>query len=86
MSGLLSETESLAVEDPSSSGQLAPTRNISKNGNRRVPNEDLVPGTTFIGIVRRIHSFGTFVDFEALMDGLVHVSKLSDSFVHSRSS
>ena len=86
VSGSLSEIESLVVEDPSSSGQSIPTRNISRNGNPRVPNEDLVRGATFIGIVRRIQSFGTFVDFGALMDGLVHVSKLSDSFVHSRSS
>ena len=43
-----------------------------------MPNEDLVHGATFIVIVRRIQSFGTFVDFGALMDGLVHVSKLSD--------
>ena len=78
MSGSLSEIESLVVEDPSSLGQSVPTRNISRNGNPRVPNEDLVCGASFIGIVRRIQSFGTFVDFGALMDGLVHVSKLSD--------
>lgn len=80
-SGSLSETESLAGEDPSSSGQTVPTRNISRNGNPRVPNEDLVPGATFTGIVRKVQSFGAFIDFGAPVDGLVHVSRLSDSFV-----
>ena len=78
VSSSLLETESLSIEDPSSSGQSIPTRNISRNGNPRVPNEDLVCGATFIGIVRRIQSFRTFFDFGALMDGLVHVSKCSD--------
>ncbi|EPS62273.1 hypothetical protein M569_12515, partial [Genlisea aurea] len=46
-----------------------------------VKNEELLPGSTFIGKVRSIQPFGAFVDFGAFTDGLVHVSQLSDSFV-----
>ncbi|XP_057973471.1 polyprotein of EF-Ts, chloroplastic [Malania oleifera] len=46
-----------------------------------VKNEELVPGATFTGKVRSIQPFGAFVDFGAFTDGLVHVSRLSDSFV-----
>ncbi|XP_059063216.1 polyprotein of EF-Ts, chloroplastic isoform X2 [Cryptomeria japonica] len=80
-SGSSSETESVAAKDSSSSGQSKLTRNISRNENPRVPNEELVPGATFTGIIRRIQPFGAFVDFGASMDGLVHISRLSDSFV-----
>lgn len=46
-----------------------------------VKNEELIPGATFTGKVRSIQPFGAFVDFGAFTDGLVHVSRLSDSFV-----
>ncbi|MCD7463941.1 hypothetical protein HAX54_051727 [Datura stramonium] len=46
-----------------------------------VKSEDLIPGATFTGKVRSIQPFGAFVDFGAFTDGLVHVSRLSDSFV-----
>ncbi|GFQ03456.1 protein tex [Phtheirospermum japonicum] len=46
-----------------------------------VNNEELIPGATFKGKVRSIQPFGAFVDFGAFTDGLVHVSRLSDSFV-----
>ncbi|CAN1764938.1 Polyprotein of EF-Ts, chloroplastic [Linum perenne] len=46
-----------------------------------IKNEDLVPGATFTGKVRSIQPFGAFIDFGAFTDGLVHVSRLSDSFV-----
>ncbi|KAF8400842.1 hypothetical protein HHK36_014145 [Tetracentron sinense] len=46
-----------------------------------VKNEELVPGATFMGKVRSVLPFGAFVDFGAFTDGLVHVSRLSDSFV-----
>ncbi|GMH16571.1 hypothetical protein Nepgr_018412 [Nepenthes gracilis] len=46
-----------------------------------IQNEDLVPGAMFTGKVRSIQPFGAFVDFGAFTDGLVHVSRLSDSFV-----
>lgn len=46
-----------------------------------VKNEELVPGATFTGKVRSIQPFGAFVDFGAFTDGLVHVSRLSDSYV-----
>ncbi|KAK2645627.1 hypothetical protein Ddye_020822 [Dipteronia dyeriana] len=46
-----------------------------------VKNEELIPGATFTGKVRSIQPFGAFVDFGAFTDGLVHVSRLSDSYV-----
>ncbi|CAI0390100.1 unnamed protein product [Linum tenue] len=46
-----------------------------------VKNEDLVPGAMFTGKVRSIQPFGAFIDFGAFTDGLVHVSRLSDSYV-----
>ncbi|KAJ8750811.1 hypothetical protein K2173_015992 [Erythroxylum novogranatense] len=46
-----------------------------------IKNEDLVPGATFTGKVRSIQPFGAFIDFGAFTDGLVHVSRLSDSFI-----
>lgn len=79
--GTLSETEAVAAKSSSSSGQSKPTRNISTNEKSRVRNEELVPGATFTGIVKRIQPFGAFVDFGASLDGLVHISRLSDSFV-----
>lgn len=64
----------------------APAQSSRSKGSRKsemppVKNEDLVPGATFTGKVRSIQPFGAFVDFGAFTDGLVHVSKLSDSFV-----
>lgn len=46
-----------------------------------VKNEELVPGATFTGKVRSVQPFGAFIDFGAFTNGLVHVSRLSDSFV-----
>ncbi|XP_010249632.1 PREDICTED: uncharacterized protein LOC104592125 isoform X2 [Nelumbo nucifera] len=57
------------------------TRSSRKSEMPPVKNEDLVPGATFTGKVRSIQPFGAFVDFGAFTDGLVHVSRLSDSFV-----
>ncbi|XP_009799518.1 polyprotein of EF-Ts, chloroplastic [Nicotiana sylvestris] len=57
------------------------TRPARKSEMPPVKNEDLIPGATFTGKVRSIQPFGAFVDFGAFTDGLVHVSRLSDSFV-----
>lgn len=43
--------------------------------------EDLKPGMKFQGTVRNVVDFGVFVDIGVKQDGLVHVSKLSKSFV-----
>ncbi|KMT03134.1 hypothetical protein BVRB_8g196900 isoform B [Beta vulgaris subsp. vulgaris] len=74
-------------EEPStkSDASAAATRAKRRQGRRSemppVKNEDLVPGATFTGKVRSIQPFGAFVDFGAFTDGLVHVSRLSESFV-----
>ncbi|KAF8393400.1 hypothetical protein HHK36_021644 [Tetracentron sinense] len=74
-------------EAPSSSAGASITaqskrpRPIRKSDMAPVKNEELVPGATFIGKVKSIQPFGAFVDFGAFTDGLVHVSRLSESFV-----
>ncbi len=43
--------------------------------------EDLKPGMQLEGTVRNVASFGAFVDIGLKNDGLIHISKLSKSFV-----
>lgn len=43
--------------------------------------EDLKPGMQLEGTVRNVVDFGAFVDIGVKQDGLVHISKLSQSFV-----
>ncbi len=43
--------------------------------------EDLVPGMTLPGIVTNVTNFGAFVDVGVHLDGLVHISQLSDRYV-----
>ncbi len=43
--------------------------------------EDLKPGMLLKGTVRNITDFGAFVDIGVHLDGLVHISELSDRFV-----
>ncbi|EXC15866.1 Elongation factor Ts [Morus notabilis] len=57
------------------------SRPVKKSEMPPVKNEELVPGATFTGKVRSVQPFGAFIDFGAFTDGLVHVSRLSDSFV-----
>ena len=77
-----------ASEEPSikSDGGVTPSQPKRSRPPRKsemppVKNEELVPGATFTGKVRSIQPFGAFVDFGAFTDGLVHVSRLSDSYV-----
>ncbi|GER41295.1 elongation factor Ts [Striga asiatica] len=72
------EKEKEIDSNASKSKRSRPTR---KSEMPPVKNEELVPGATFKGKVRSIQPFGAFVDFGAFTDGLVHVSKLSSSFV-----
>ncbi|KAI7732678.1 hypothetical protein M8C21_024527 [Ambrosia artemisiifolia] len=83
--------QSDVVSDQDSSQPSEPTSTVDKSKQRSRParksemppvkNEELVPGATFTGKVRSIQPFGAFVDFGAFTDGLVHVSRLSDSYV-----
>ncbi|CQR48258.1 30S ribosomal protein S1 [Paraliobacillus sp. PM-2] len=43
--------------------------------------EDLQPGLELQGTVRNVVDFGVFVDIGVKQDGLVHISKMSNSFV-----
>lgn len=72
------EVKSEATPTPA---QTKRSRPVKKSEMPPVKNEELVPGATFTGKVRSIQPFGAFIDFGAFTDGLVHVSRLSDSFV-----
>lgn len=50
---------------------------------RQLTFEDLQPDQTLSGTVRKIVDFGVFVDVGLSEDGLVHISELSDEFVHT---
>lgn len=43
--------------------------------------KDLVPGMELDGTVRNVVDFGAFVDIGVKQDGLVHISRLSDSYI-----
>jgi uncharacterized protein len=47
--------------------------------------EDLTPGMVVPGIVTNVTKFGAFVDIGIKQDGLVHISNLSNSYVHDPS-
>ncbi|XP_022755008.1 uncharacterized protein LOC111303187 isoform X1 [Durio zibethinus] len=75
-------------EKPTSKSDSSPaptqskrTRPVRKSEMPPVKNEELIPGAMFTGKVRSIQPFGAFVDIGAFTDGLVHVSRLSNSFV-----
>ena len=44
--------------------------------------EDLKPGMEMTGTVRNVVDFGAFVDIGVKTDGLVHISEISDRFIH----
>ncbi|KAJ9167843.1 hypothetical protein P3X46_019434 [Hevea brasiliensis] len=76
-----SEKSSIRSDANPALAQSRRSRPSRKSEMPPVKNEDLIPGATFTGKVRSIQPFGAFVDFGAFTDGLVHVSRLSDSFV-----
>jgi len=43
---------------------------------------DLEPNMILTGIVRNVIDFGVFVDIGVHQDGLVHISEISDKFIH----
>jgi len=50
---------------------------------RQLSFDDLQPMQVLYGTVRKVVDFGAFVDVGVSEDGLVHISELSDDFVHS---
>lgn len=78
----ISEKSSVKSYASPSSAQPKRSRLVKKSEMPPVKNEELVVGASFTGKVRSIQPFGAFVDFGAFTDGLVHVSRLSDSFVN----
>ncbi|XP_022987595.1 microtubule-associated protein futsch isoform X2 [Cucurbita maxima] len=80
-SGEITTNEKRPVKSDAAPTQSKRLRPVRKSEMPAVNNEELIPGATFTGKVRSIQPFGAFVDFGAFTDGLVHVSRLSDSFV-----
>ncbi|XP_022961305.1 uncharacterized protein LOC111461841 isoform X2 [Cucurbita moschata] len=80
-SGEITTNEKSPVKSDAAPTQSKRLRPVRKSEMPAVNNEELIPGATFTGKVRSIQPFGAFVDFGAFTDGLVHVSRLSDSFV-----
>ncbi|KAL5835937.1 hypothetical protein ACOSQ4_015434 [Xanthoceras sorbifolium] len=76
-----SETSPKKSDASPTSAQSKRSRPARKTEMPPVNNEELIPGATFTGKVRSVQPFGAFVDFGAFTDGLVHVSRLNDSFV-----
>ncbi|PIN08463.1 Mitochondrial translation elongation factor EF-Tsmt, catalyzes nucleotide exchange on EF-Tumt [Handroanthus impetiginosus] len=81
-----SETPAETSKESSAKSDVSPTKSkrprpVRKSEMPPVKNEELIPGATFTGKVRSIQPFGAFVDFGAFTDGLVHVSRLSNSYV-----
>jgi transcriptional accessory protein Tex/SPT6 len=48
---------------------------------RRLRLDDLKPGMVITGKVKSVTKFGAFIDIGAELDGLVHISVLSDEYV-----
>ncbi|TYJ98062.1 Elongation factor Ts [Cucumis melo var. makuwa] len=80
-SGEVATNEKTPVKSDAAPTQSKRSRPMRKSEMPAVNNEELIPGATFTGKVRSIQPFGAFVDFGAFTDGLVHVSRLSDSYV-----
>lgn len=82
-SGGVGGSEKLSTKPDASPTSIMSRRSrpVRKSEMPPVKDEELVPGASFTGKVRSIQPFGAFVDFGAFTDGLVHVSRLSDSYV-----
>lgn len=75
------EDSSVKPDPGADTVQSKRSRPVRKSEMPPISKEALIPGATFNGKVMSIQPFGAFVDFGAFTDGLVHVSRLSDSFV-----
>eukprot|EP00249_Psilotum_nudum_P023627 c28939_g1_i1 orf=507-3725(+) len=76
--------EKLEVTDnPDVMPKNQPTQTGVRRQRRRivVQKEDLIPGAVFTGKVTSIQPYGAFVDIAAFTDGLIHISRLSSSYV-----
>ena len=78
MDGVASEEEAHNAERPARDSGI---KKHKKGKNSGTPLSELEIGAFVDGTVKTITSYGAFVDIGAKTDALLHVSRLSDSFV-----
>ena len=78
MDGVESEEEAHNADRPARDSGI---KKHKKGKNAGIPIADLEIGSFVDGTVKTITSYGAFVDIGAKTDALLHVSRLSDSFV-----
>lgn len=78
MDGVASDEEAHNVDRPA---RDSGTKKHKGKGKAGTPVSELVIGSFVDGTVKTITSYGAFVDIGARTDALLHVSRLSDSFV-----
>ncbi len=82
--GLMAETGAqIEVEDDGTVNVSGLTDDSVNDAATKITQmtKDVMPGEVYDGEVRRIESFGAFVEILPGRDGLVHVSEMSESFV-----
>jgi predicted RNA-binding protein with RPS1 domain len=78
LDGIASEDEAHNTERPARDSGL---KKKKKEANKGTPLSDLQIGSYVDGTVKTITAYGAFVDIGAASDALLHVSRLSNSFV-----
>jgi predicted RNA-binding protein with RPS1 domain len=78
MDGIASEDEAHNAERPARDSGL---KKKKREANKGTPLADLEVGSYVDGTVKTITAYGAFVDIGAASDALLHVSRLSNSFV-----
>jgi predicted RNA-binding protein with RPS1 domain len=78
LDGVVSDEEVHNKERPARESGIKKKR---KGGNKGIPLADLEVGSYVDGTVKAVTSYGAFVDIGASTDALLHVSRLSSSFV-----
>lgn len=78
MDGIANEDEAHNAERPARDSGL---KKKKKEANKGTPLSDLQVGSYVDGTVKTITAYGAFVDIGAASDALLHVSRLSNSFV-----
>jgi polyribonucleotide nucleotidyltransferase len=75
------------VEDDGSVSISAPSEEILKNAVEKVEAlvKEVLPGEIYDGVVKRVQSFGAFVEILPGKEGMVHVSDMGEKYVNDAS-